>query len=386
MLPRTVQDQLGGMRLIAGIRRGLHQQSKRGRARQRQDPLRHTRERERNLHQYVRRTDSSVVTERLLSDRIVNLLYSRTRAQPGVLLRMLGSPRVSKMLAHFTFDSPLVARLIGYQRFLRGRGVNLDECVDRPESLDTPRKLFERKIRYWDCRPLPDEADAVVSPADARVLVGSLRSGSPLFLKGMFFTFEELLAWNKTAWLEAFRDGDFAIFRLTPDQYHYNHAPVSGTVLDLYDIPGDCHACNPGAVVELATPYSKNKRVVTIIQTDVSGGSRVGLVAMIEVVALMIGEVVQCYSEVRYDAPQPVQPGMFVRQGQPKSLYRPGSSTDVLLFQSGRVRFAYDLVRNLSRAEVSSRFSRGFGAALVETDVKVRSLIALPAERRRECK
>ena len=52
----------------------------------------------------------------------------------------------------------------------------------------------------------------------------------------------------------------------------------------------------PGAVVALVTPYSKNSRVVTIIDTEVPGGTGVGLVAMIEVVALMIGEVVQCYS------------------------------------------------------------------------------------------
>jgi hypothetical protein len=57
---------------------------------------------------------------------------------------------------------------------------------------------------------------------------------------------------------------------------------------------------------------------------------------MIEVVALMIGEVVQCYSDVRYENPQPIKPGMLLRRGQPKSLYRPGSSTDVVVFQPGR--------------------------------------------------
>jgi phosphatidylserine decarboxylase len=91
---------------------------------------------------------------------------------------------------------------------------------------------------------------------------------------------------------------------------------------------------------------------------------------------MMIGEIVQCYSEEGYERPVPVRPGMFLRHGVPKSLYRPGSSTDVVLFQPGRVRFAPDLLRNQARADVSSRFSAGFGRALVETDVRVRSLIA----------
>jgi phosphatidylserine decarboxylase len=70
---------------------------------------------------------------------------------------------------------------------------------------------------------------------------------------------------------------------------------------------------------------------------------------------------------------------MFLERGQPKSLYRPGSSTDVLLFQPGRVCFAPDLLVNL-RAQAESRFSIGFGQPLVETDIKVRSWIANPAD------
>jgi phosphatidylserine decarboxylase len=92
----------------------------------------------------------------------------------------------------------------------------------------------------------------------------------------------------------------------------------------------------------------------------------------------MIGEVVQCYSAERYDDPQPVRPGLFMERGRPKSLYRPGSSTDVLIFQPGRVRFADDLLRNQRRRDVASRFARGFGAPLVETEVAVRSLLARP--------
>ncbi len=334
-------------------------------------------------HQYVRRGDARVVTERLFGDWLVHFLYSHTREHAGTIFRALTSPRVSKMLAYVNFDWPLAARLVGHRRFLRSCGVNLRECVDLPEALDTPRKIFERKIRYWECRPMPEEPDAVVSPADARVLVGSVRAGTPLFIKGKFFEFEELLGCNNGNWLRAFHDGDWAIFRLTPDRYHYNHTPVAGEVVDFYEIPGGCHACNPGAVVELVTPYSKNKRVVTVIQTDVPGGTGVGLVAMIEIVALMIGEVAQCYSAERYDGPQPIRPGMFVRKGVPKSLYRPGSSTDVLVFQNEKVTFAPDLVRNLSRPGVQSRFSRAFGTPLVETDVKARSVVATRAVQQR---
>jgi phosphatidylserine decarboxylase len=66
---------------------------------------------------------------------------------------------------------------------------------------------------------------------------------------------------------------------------------------------------------------------------------------------------------------------MFLRKGQPKSLYRPGSSTDILVFQQGRIDFAPDIVDNMLRTNVSSRFTRGFQRPLVETDIRARSLL-----------
>lgn len=326
-------------------------------------------------HQYVTRADRRIVTEELVGDRLIAFLYGREREQPGTLLRVVTSARMSSLLALINFDLPFAGRLLGRHRLLRAFAIDLGECVEPPEFFTTPRRVFERRIRYWDCRPMTRDGRAVVSPADARVLVGSFDNGSPLRIKDKFFEFTELLGRNKRAWLHAFAGGDFAIFRLTPDRYHYNHAPVSGEIVDFYEIPGRYHACNPGAVVQVVTPYSKNRRVVTIVDSDVPGGSRVGLVAMIEVVALMIGDVVQCYSEHAYDCPQPVRPGLRVRRGQPKSLYRPGSSTDVLIFQANRVRFADDLIGNQTRSGVHSRFSVGFGSPLVETDVQVRSPI-----------
>jgi phosphatidylserine decarboxylase len=240
--------------------------------------------------------------------------------------------------------------------------------------------VFERRIKYWEARPMPEDVRAIVSPSDARILIGSFCETSRVFLKDKFFDYEELLGVDKPTWLDAFRGGEFAVFRLTPDKYHYNHVPVTGKVLDIYQIQGAYHSCNPEAVITIATPFSKNKRVVTIIDTDVEGGTHAGLVALVEVVALLIGDIVQCYSEHRYNYPQWVTKGMVLKKGRPKSLYRPGSSTNVLIFQKNRVEFCDDLLRNMHHAGARSIFSSGFGESIVETDVKVRSEIAAAVE------
>ncbi len=325
-------------------------------------------------HQYIERATGSVRTERLYQDRVVLFFYGTVREHMPAVFRLLTNARTTRLLGYLNYDTRWGSGAA--RKFLRNHGVDLVECLDDPAGYDTPRKVFERRIRYWECRPLPTDARMVVAPADSRVLVGSFLEHSGLYLKDKFFAFEELLGHDKGEWRRAFAGGDYAVFRLTPEKYHYNHTPVAGVVRDCYALDGDFHSCNPGATMLVAQPYSKNRRVVTVIDTDIPGGTGVGLVAMIEVVALMIGEIVQCYSEVGYRDPVPVIPGMFVQRGYPKSLFRPGSSTTVLLFQPGRIQFAGDLVENRRRPDASSRYVARFSVPLVETDVTVRSAVA----------
>jgi len=327
-------------------------------------------------HQYIARYSGALCDEPLFADRLIHLMYHQVRENAPGLFRLLTSPRMTDVLGYINYDLHFGSYGTACTRFLKQLNIDLAECLARPEALDTPRKVFERQIRYWDCRPMPDDQAAVVSPADARVLVGSCRETSSLFIKDKFFSFVELLGGDRRPWLGALENGDFALFRLTPDKYHYNHCPVSGEVVDIYQVDGAFNSCNPSAIVTVATPYSKNRRVVTVIDTDVRGGTGVGLVAMVEVVALMIGDIVQCYSEREYREPKPVTRGMFLEKGQPKSLYRPGSSTDIVIFQRGRVEFAADLVANQQRRDAVSRFSLGFGGQLVETDIRVRAPLA----------
>lgn len=324
-------------------------------------------------HQYVDSASGQVHDEHLYWDSAIRFLYSSVREQAPRLFAALTSPLMSSVLGFVNYESFVGRRLSGGQRFMRRCGMDLSECLDPPEELRSLGQIFERKIRYWEHRPMSEDERAVVAPADARLLFGSLQPGRPLFIKGKFFDRAELLAGHASA--GRFAEGDFAIFRLTPDKYHYSHCPVSGVVVDFFAVDGACHACNPSAVIEVVTPYSKNRRHVTLIDTDVEGGSRVGLVAMVEVAALMIADIVQCYSDEAYHAPRPMRRGLQLRRGAPKSRYRPGGSTDVLLFEPGRLRMREELVRAQQRLDVDSRLSLAFTAPLAESEVRVRSTI-----------
>ena len=326
-------------------------------------------------HQYIERKSRQVNTESLYGHQAVRFLYSRIKEQSPWLFRQVTSARTSRLLGYVNYCSALSQKMKDYLKLQSELNMDTSECLESPDNLNTPQKIFERKIRYWQCRPIPNDPQAIVAPADSRMLFGSFAGTSSLLIKDKFFDYEEMLGPAKKTWLAAFHDGDFAVFRLTPDKYHYNHTPVAGRVIDFYPVSGAYHACNPSAVISVITPYSKNKRLVTIINTDVPGGTQAGLIAMIEVVALMVGDIVQCYSEKEYEKPLPVGTGMFLKRGMPKSLFRPGSSTVVLIFQKNRVRFADDIAANMHHPDAQSIFSQGFGKPLVETEVNVRSHI-----------
>ena len=329
-------------------------------------------------HQYIDRKTGQVKTEAPKADPVIRAVYSPIRENSSFLFHLMISARMSSLIGAVSYDLPFFNPPTDAGKFFAAQGIDLSEVTGDPAKLNTFRKVFERKIRYEQLRPMPEGADAVVSPADSRLLVGAFSDRSALFIKGKFFDFNELIGRDKPRWLDAFDRGSFAVTRLTPDKYHYNHTPVAGTVLDIYEIDGHFHSCNPGAVVREVTPYSKNRRVVTIIDTDVPGGTGCGLVCMVEVVAMMIGKIVQCYSDKGYENPRPVVPGLFMEKGCPKSLYRPGSSTTIVIFQRQRICFSNDLLENQIRTDASSRFSEGFGRPLVETEVTVRSGIGHP--------
>jgi len=325
-------------------------------------------------HQYVERQSGRVCDEQLYWDSAVRFLYSSVRENAPRLFAAMTSARMSSFLAFLNYESFVGRSVAGGRRFMGRHGIDFTECVEEGPTPATLSQIFERKIRYWETRPMSKESKHIVAPADSRMVWGGLHWDAPLFIKGKFFELEELLG-GVADW-RRFIDGDWAVFRLTPEKYHYSHSPVAGVVRQFASLDGSCHACNPAAVVEVITPYSKNRRDVTIIDTDIPGGSGVGLVAMVEVAALMIGDIVQCTSVEKYRAPTGMSPGLFLHRGSPKSRYRPGGSTDVLLFERGRIRVSDDLFRAQQRRDVHSRLSLAFGAPLVETEVRVRSTIA----------
>ena len=328
------------------------------------------------LHQYVLRHSGEAVDEQLLADRVIRFLYNRSREEPGALLSMLASARVTDWLAHWEFDRTLRHPEVTLRRAVERLGIDQSEFVDPIESMSTLRDLFERRIRYWSLRPLPECLRSIVSPADGKVLPFASEGEAALPIKARFISLPGVLGeanpWQR--WPDLPLAG--VIVRLTPDVYHYTHAPVAGVVKRYTVIEGAFHSCNPQALTTFTRSYEVNRRAVTVYDTDVPGGTGVGLVAQVDVAAMMIGRLQPAFSEHGYEAPAALQPGQFVPRGAPVSLFRPGSSTSIVIWQAARARHAPELLANAGRGDLRSRFSDWLGQPWVETALRVREAIA----------
>jgi hypothetical protein len=140
-------------------------------------------------HRYIDRATGNVVREHLLADAVIGALYPPALENAPWLTRLASSRYVSRALGYLNYDNLLSSRATGMLRFLRQSGIQLSEFVGNLSEYDTPRKIFERQIRYWNCRPMPANPRAVLCPADARALLGSMKESSGLFLKKKFSRF-----------------------------------------------------------------------------------------------------------------------------------------------------------------------------------------------------
>ncbi len=325
-------------------------------------------------HQYVPLTGAGSANEALIADRVIDFLYSTAREQPSVLQRTAASRLATKALAAWEFDLPLRRPIRTIAATAERMGIDLGEVHGDLRQWRTLRDLFERQIRYWQLRPMAEQVGTIVSPADGKALAFGHAEDFMLPVKSKWVAIPELV--GSRALVDELASVCGVIVRLTPEAYHYVHAPVSGVVRSHDLIDGALHSCNPTALVSFAQPYVMNLRRVTVINTDVYQGSQVGIVVLVNVAAMMIGRIEDAYCATRFSAPEAIRAGSFVRRGQPMALFRPGSSTSIALWSRSRARLQPALANSAARTDVQSRFSHWLLSPWVESAVRVRSTLA----------
>ncbi len=258
--------------------------------------------------------------ERLLAQRrssprprdgaLLRFLY---RTMPGrCLLRLLCARWVSRLCGRF-LDSPLSRPLVG--PFVRKSGIRLEEFESA--SYRCFNDCFTRRIRP-ELRPVDRGADALIAPCDGLLSVYRIEGGAVIPVKQSRYTISELLGGDPAS--ERFDGGVCLVFRLRVEHYHRYCYPDGGRVLRSAFLPGELHTVRPIALEKLPV-FVRNCREYALLETD-----RLGLVAQVEVGAMLVGRI------QNHPAPE-----RFAR-GEEKGMFRYGGSTVILLIEPGRLR------------------------------------------------
>ncbi len=231
--------------------------------------------------------------------------------------------------------------------FIREFGVNMEDFAKKPEEFDSFHDFFIRKLRKG-ARPIcPDPKKAVLC-ADGRYLFyPKMQKGQIFQIKGTTYSLSSFL--QDAALAKRYEEGSMVVARLCPSDYHRFHFPCSGIPKKSRRIEGDLYSVNPIALSSKIAVFTKNKREITLIETDLFKE-----IAFVEVGATYVGSIFQTYT-----------PHKPCKKGEEKGFFTFGASCIVLLFQKNTISFDEDLLElSQKEMEVKANMGESMGVSL----------------------
>lgn len=201
-------------------------------------------------------------------------------------------------------------------------------------------------------RPIasPDDKTIATCVADSRLVVyDSLPQARSIWIKGHHFTLENLVGAEEP--LKKWADAAVASFRLSPQDYHRYHSPVTGHVKWYKSIHGDYYAVDPLCIRSDIDVLTSNARCVVAIQSEELGEVLFVAIGAKEVGTVKIHEHFQ-------------KPGTQVQKGDEIGMFEFGGSSIIVAFEKNRIKFDHDLVYHSNRSvEVNVEMGMTLGKA-----------------------
>ncbi len=186
--------------------------------------------------------------------------------------------------------NPTLSRFI-IRRFAAHYDVDMSEAANPDLSTYVSFNDFFTRALRPDARPMPDSAQALISPADGVVSqAGHISGESLLQAKGHEYSLGALIARADLA--REFTDGFFATIYLSPRDYHRVHAPWAGTLVRTIAVPGALFSVNEATTAGVPGLFARNERLVMVFDTAVGPA-----------VLVMVGAMIVASIETPFDTP-----------------------------------------------------------------------------------
>lgn len=273
---------------------------------------------------YINRKDGEIEIEKVPGEKYLKFLYYNPLGK--LTLSMLIKRKWLTAWYGSGLDKPSSVNKI--DKFIEDANINRDEIKKDIKDFKSFNDFFYRELKDG-ARPINDNNNVFVSPADGRVLAWENISKNDVhYIKGSSFTLQELLQDKKLA--NKFDGGTFVIIRLAPIDYHRFHFPADGLARNTKMIDGLYYSVSTHAIRQNFRILCENKRELTIIETK-----NFGDVAMIEVGATMVGGIRQTFVQ-----------NTHIKKGQEKGYFYFGGSTIILLFEKDKIKIDDDILEN----------------------------------------
>lgn len=169
--------------------------------------------------------------------------------------------------------------------FIRLYGVDLSEAENSdPEAYPCFDAFFTRALKPG-ARPLPDDPNLIISPADGVLSqIGALTDDWLIQAKGRDYSATALLGGDPEL-AKPFRNGQFATIYLSPRDYHRVHLPYPGSLKEMIHVPGRLFSVSKSTAEAVDNLFARNERVVCLFDTEL------GPMAVVLVGALIVAGI-----------------------------------------------------------------------------------------------
>lgn len=260
--------------------------------------------------------------------------------------------------------------------FIRQYDVDLSEAVEQnPRGYEHFNAFFTRALRP-DARPLPDDIDTIVSPADGTIsAIGRIEGGTLVQAKGHTFTVTELLGGDETL-ANRFHGGHYSTVYLSPSDYHRVHMPASGRLREMIHIPGRLFGVAGFSVRAVDRLFARNERVAAVFDT-----AR-GPLAVIMVGAINVSSIETVWSGVVTPPRGKRVRRWFYRSGDARSFRRGDEigrfnlgSTVITLFGPQQIEWLPELTAEdkVRMGQALGHYAAADGSNVVQLDAYLKS-------------
>jgi phosphatidylserine decarboxylase len=214
--------------------------------------------------------------------------------------------------------------------------------------------LFTRGVRP-ELRPISAATDQLVCPCDGVVQdVGRIEDGKILTVKGVEYTVHSLMAGIEA---DAFRDGHYAIFFLSPCDCHRVFSPQEGFLEEVLHVPGYRLLVHPPFQRREFPVYALNERVVLRLSTP-AGPCALVLVAGWGVGNITLPRAKSFRPAGRKLSRMAFAPPLRVRRGEWVATFELGSTAILLTGPAEEVRINVEVGDKVKYGQPAFTFHR----------------------------